>query len=241
VERVAREIVVDCCAGIDGHTRTVVVCRRTRDAQGARVAQTQTVGTTTGERLRLADWLAAGGCTPVGLERTGQFCTPVFPLLDGPFAVWLLNAHHLQAVPGRQTDVKDAQRIAAWVAHGLGRPRFIPPHPPREWRDLTRYRTPFVRERATVVTRVHPVLEGATRTVAAVATALMGVWGRAILAALLTGEADPTVLAERARGPLRKKRPHLQQALQGHRRPQQRFVLSAVLPRSTACRRAAPA
>jgi transposase len=223
------EIVFERCAGIDVHKRTVVVCRLTRDAQGARVAETQTFGTTTGELLRLADWLAEGGCTHIGLESTGEFWKPVFNLLEGTFEVWLLNAAHIKAVPGRKTDVKDAQWIAELLAHGLVRPSFIPPRPQRELRDLTRYRTAFVRERATLVNRVHKALEGANLKLASVATDIMGVSGRAILAALLAGEADPAVLAELAKGPLRKKRPQLEQALRGHLRPHQSFVLTELL------------
>jgi transposase len=179
--------------------------------------------------LRLSDWLAEGGCTHVGLESTGEFWKPVFNLLEGTFEVWLLNAQHIKAVPGRKTDVKDAQWIAELLAHGLVRPSFIPPRPQREVRDLTRSRTSFVRERATLVNRVHKVLEGANLKLASVATDIMGVSGRAILAALLAGEADPAVLAELARGPLRKKRPQLQQALRGQLRPHQSFVLTELL------------
>jgi len=86
------EIVFERCAGIDGHKRTVVVCRLTRDEAGARVSQIQTFGTTTSELLRRADWLTEGGCTHVGVESTGEFWKPVFNLLEGAFAVWLLNA-----------------------------------------------------------------------------------------------------------------------------------------------------
>ncbi|HEV2459034.1 MAG TPA: transposase [Ktedonobacterales bacterium] len=132
------DIVFERCAGIDVHKRSVVVCRLTRDAQGTRIAETQTFGTTTGELLRLSDWRAEGGCTHVGLESTGEFWKPVFHLLEGTCAVWLLNAAHIKAVPGRKTEVNDAQWIAELLAHGLVRPSFIPPRPQRELRDLTR-------------------------------------------------------------------------------------------------------
>ncbi len=219
------DIMFERCAGIDVHKRTVVVCRLTCDAQGRRVAETQTFGTTTSELLRLSDWLTEGGCTHVGLESTGEFWKPVFNLLEGAFEVWLLNAQHIKAVPGRKTDVKDAQWIAELLAHGLVRPSFSPPQAQRELRDLTRYRTRFVRERATLVNRVHKALESANLKLASVATGIMGVSGRAILAALLAGETDPTLLAELAKGPLRKKRPQLEQALRGQLRPHQSFVL----------------
>lgn len=223
------DLLFERCAGIDVHKRTVVVCRLARDAQGQRLAETQTFGTTTNELLRLADWLTAGGCTHVGLESTGEFWKPVFNLLEGACEVWLLNAAHIKAVPGRKTDVKDAQWIAELLAHGLVRPSFIPPRAQREVRDLTRYRTSFVRERVNLVNRVHKALEGANLKLASVATDIVGVSGRAILAALLAGEEDPAVLAELAKGPLRKKRPQLEQALRGHLRPHQSFVLTELL------------
>jgi len=223
------DVVFARCAGIDVHKRTVVVCRLTLDAQGQRVAETQTFGTTTSELLRLSDWLTAGGCTHVGLESTGEYWKPVYNILEGACEVWLLNAQHIKAVPGRKTDVKDAQWIAELLAHGLVRPSFIPPRMQRELRDLTRYRTSFVRERATLVNRVQKVLEGANLKLASVASDVMGVSGRAILRALLAGEADPSVLAGLAQGQLRKKRAQLEQALQGQLRPHQAFVLTELL------------
>jgi transposase len=153
----------------------------------------------------------------------------VFNLLEATVEVWLLNAQHIKAVPGRKTDVKDAQWIAELLAHGLVRPSFIPPRAQRELRDLTRYRTTFVRERVNLVNRVHKALEGANLKLASVATDIMGVSGRAILAALLAGETDPAILAELARGPLRKKRSQLEQALRGHLQPHQSFVLTELL------------
>jgi transposase len=175
------EMVFERCAGIDVHKRTVVVCRLTRDEAGARVRQIQTFGTTTTELLRLADWLAEGGCTPVGVESTGEDWKPVFNLLEGAFAVWLLNAAHIKAVPGRKTDVKDAQWIAALLAQGLVRPSFIPPRAQRELRDLTRSRTTFVRDRVNRVNRVnrvHKALESANLKLASVATDINRQHGR---------------------------------------------------------------
>src|SRR5258707_2579613 len=223
------DVVFERCAGIDVHKRTVVVCRLTPDAEGQLVAQTQTFGTTTGDVLHLSDWLADGGGTHVGLESTGEYSKPVYNLLEGTVNVWLLNAQHSKAVPGRKTDVKHAQWIADLLRHGLVRPSFIPPRPQRELRDLTRYRTTFVRERATLVNRVQKVLESTNLKLASVVSDVMGVSSRAILAALLAGEADPAVLAGLAKGQLRKKRPQLEQALQGHLYPHQSFVLTELL------------
>ena len=223
------DVVFERCAGIDVHKRTVVACRLTRDVEGQPLAQTQTFGTTTGELLRLSDWLVEGGCSHVGLESTGEYWKPIYNLLEGTLTVWLLNAQHIKAVPGRKTDVKDAQWIAELLRHGLVRPSFIPPPPQRELRDLTRSRTPFVRERAPLVNRVQQVLESTNLKLASVVSDVMGVSSRAILAALLAGEADPFVLAGLAQGQLRKKRPQLEQALQGRLRPHQSFVLTELL------------
>src|SRR5258706_3838339 len=223
------DVVFERCAGIDVHKRMLVVCRRTVDAAGHPLAQTRTFGTTTGDVLRMSDWLAEGECTHVGIESTGDFWKPIFNVLEGFFEVWLLNAQHIKAVPGRKTDVKDAQWIAELLAHGLVRPSFIPPREQRDLRDLTRYRVSFVRERATLVNRVQKLLEGANLKLCSVLTDVMGVSGRAILSALLAGETDPQTLAELACGQLRKKRAQLAQALQGQLRPHQSFVLAELL------------
>jgi len=223
------DVVVERCAGIDVHKRVLVVCRLSVDETGQRRAQTRTFGTTTGDILQVCDWLTEGECTHVGLESTGDYWKPIFNVLEGLFEVWLLNAQHIKAVPGRKTDVKDAQWIAELLAQGLVRPSFIPLREQRDLRDLTRYRVSFVRERATLVNRVQKLLEGTNLKLCSVLTNVMGVSGRAILSALLAGETDPQTLAELARGQLRKKRAQLAQALQGHLRPHQSFVLADLL------------
>ena len=223
------DILFPRCAGIDIHKRTVVACRVVLTDDGEWLRETRTYGTTSEELLRLADWLAAGGCTHVGLESTGEFWKPVFNLLEGSFDVWLLNAQHIQAVPGRKTDVRDAEWIAELLRHGLVRSSFIPPRPQRELRELTRHRTNFVRERATLVNRVQKVLEGTNLKLASVVSNVAGASGRAILAALLGGETDPAVLADLAKGKLRKKRDELERALSGRLQPHHRFLLTELL------------
>ena len=223
------DILFPRCAGIDVHKRTVVACRIVLTDDGEWLRETRTYGTTSEELLRLSDWLAAGGCTHVGLESTGEFWKPVFNLLEGSFAVWLLNAQHVQAVPGRKTDVRDAEWLAELLRHGLVRPSFIPPREQRELRELTRQRTNFVRERATLVNRVQKVLECTNLKLAAVVSNGVGASGRAILAALLGGEEDAAVLADLAKGKLRKKRDQLERALVGHLAPHHRFLLTELL------------
>ena len=223
------EILFPRCAGIDVHKRTVVACRIVLTDDGEWLRETRTYGTTSEELLRLSDWLAAGECTHVGLESTGEFWKPVFNILEGSFDVWLLNAQRVRAVPGRKTDVRDAEWIAELLRHGLVQPSFIPPRQQRELRELTRQRTNFVRERATLVNRVQKVLESTNLKLTAVVSNVAGVSGRAILAALLDGEEDVTVLADLAKGKLRKKRDQLERALSGRLQPHHRFLLTELL------------
>jgi transposase len=218
------ETVFAACAGLDVHKRTVVACRV---AGGSRA--TRTFGTTTDELLRLADWLAEVDVTHVGIESTGEFWRPIHNILEGCFEVWLLNAQHIKAVPGRKTDVADAEWIAQLMRHGLVRPSFIPPRAQRDLRELTRHRTNFVRERATLIHRVQKVLEGTNIKLASVASDILGLSGRDMLAAIAAGESDAAALAHLARGKLRTKRAELEAALTGRVRPHHRFLLAELL------------
>jgi transposase len=219
----------DRCAGLDVHKKTVVACRLIASGSAAPQTETVTFGTTTAELLRLSDWLTAGGVTHVALESTGVYWRPVYNLLEGNFIVWVLNAQHVKNVPGRKTDVKDAQWLADLLRHGLVRPSFIPSAAQRALRDLTRERTNFIRQRATLVNRVQKVLEGANIKLGDVASNVLGVSGRAILTALAAGQTDAATLAELAVGKLRSKRAALEAALSGCVRDHQRFVLTELL------------
>src|SRR5713226_9395670 len=145
------------CAGLDVHKKTVGACLITPAPQGGWHHEVRSFSTMTHDLLALSDWLLAAGCTPVALESTGEYWKPVFNILEAHFEVLLVNAQHIKAVPGRKTDVKDAQWIAALLHHGLLRASFIPPPAQRELRELPRHRTTFGRERATVVNRVQKV------------------------------------------------------------------------------------
>jgi transposase len=183
----------------------------------------------TADLLALSDWLLAHGVTHVALESTGEYWKPVFNILENEFAVLLVNAQHVKAVPGRKTDVKDAEWLAELLRHGLLKASFVPPLGQRELRELTRYRSTFVKERATLVNRVHKVLESANIKLASVATDVTGVSGRAMLQALLEGNATPEVMAELAKGRMREKRAQLAKALEGCVKPHHRFVLTELL------------
>ncbi len=214
------------CAGLDVHKKTVVACCLTPGSHGEKLSETRTFSTMTADLLALADWLTAQGITHVAMESTGEFWKPVYNLLEASFQVWVVNAQHIKAVPGRKTDVADAAWIADLLRHGLVRPSFIPPLAQRDLRDLTRERTNLVQERAAVVRRLHKVLEWANLKLTAVATDVTGVSARAMLAAILSGEEDSAILADLAKGRLRAKRAALEQALAGHVREHHRFLLA---------------
>jgi transposase len=217
------------CAGLDVHKKTVVACVLTPDGQGGWGQEVRTFGTMTVDLLALSDGLLACGCTHVAIESTGDYWKPVFNILEGTCEVLLVNAQHVKAVPGRKTDVKDAAWLAELLQHGLWRASFIPPVAQRELRDLTRYRSTFSQARVTLINRVQKLLEEANIKLAAVASDIMGVSGRAILAALLTGHVDPQALAELAKGRLRSTRDQLASALEGRVKPHHRFVLTELL------------
>lgn len=214
------------CAGLDVHKKSVVACAITPGPQGVKQVEIRTFGTMTADLLTLSDWLQARQVTHVAMESTGEFWKPVYNLLEGNFELLVVNARHIKNVPGRKTDVKDAEWIADLLRHGLLRGSFIPPQAQRDLRDLTRQRTNLVQDRATVVNRLQKVLEWANLKVSAVATDITGVSARAMLAAILTGQEDPQVLAELAKGRLRNKRELLEQALQGVVRAHHRFLIA---------------
>jgi len=223
------DVIYTCCAGLDVHKKTVVACRLSRDAKGQALRETRTFSTMTCDLLKLSDWLQEGHCTHVAMESTGEYWKPVYNLLEAHFELLLVNAKHVKAVPGRKTDVNDAQWLAGLLQHGLLRASFVPPAPQRALRALTRARSSFVRERATLCNRVQKTLEDTNIKLAAVATDVLGVSGRAMLAALLAGQSDAAALADLAKGRLRQKREQLEQALSGRVQGHHRLILSELL------------
>jgi transposase len=223
------QIVYERCAGLDVHKRNVVACAITPDANQRRCKEWHTFSTMTADLLRLRDWLKGLGVTHVAMESTGSFWKPIFNILEGHLEAMVVNAQHLKAVPGRKTDMRDAEWIADLLQHGLLRPSFVPPVWQRELRELTRYRASLVEERSRIINRLQKVLEDTNIKLAAVASDLMGKSARDMLSALLAGEVDPVVLAELARGRMRSKRDLLCQALQGQVKTHHRFLLSEQL------------
>lgn len=223
-------VMFSTCAGLDVHKRSVTACLRKVGASGEVHLETRSFGTATCALLELADWLSANGCRHVAMESTGVYWRPVYNILEAVCEkVSLVNAQHIKQVPGRKTDVKDAEWIAECLAHGLLRDSFIPPPEIRDLRELTRYRSKLVKQRADQCNRIQKLLEGGNVKLASVVTDVLGVSGFNMLQALAAGETDVEKLAEMAQGRMRQKIPQLQQALQGRLNDNQRWLLGEQL------------
>lgn len=222
------EVLYSHCAGLDVHKKSVVACRcRTEGKQVER--ELKRFGTTLPELMELVKWLQEWGCSHVGMESTGDYWKPIYNVLEGLFEVILTNAHQVKYVPGRKTDMRDAEWLTELLRHGLLKGSFIPCQEHRALRELTRYRVKLVQERSRQVNRVEKVLEGANIKLSSVASDILGVSGRLILEALIKGETDGSQLAELAKGRLRKKQKALEQALTGRVLEHHRLILAELL------------
>ncbi len=211
------EVVHERCAGMDVSKRDVKVCVRSPGKRrGSYAKAVTTFGSVTAEILRLREHLITAGVTLVVMEATGDYWKPFFYLLEnGPFEVMLVNPAHARNIPGRKTDVSDAQWLAELAAHGLVRGSFVPPPPIRILRDLTRARVILTQDRVREINRLDKVLEDAGIKLSSVASDILGVSGKAMLEALVAGERDPHLLAGLARMSLRNKTDQLAAALTG--------------------------
>ncbi len=225
------QTVIERGCGLDVHQATVVACLLIVRKDGKVQKQMRTFGTTTRELVGLREWLLSEGCTQVALESTGVYWKPIYAILEGALEIVVANAQHIKKVPGRKTDVKDAEWIADLLCHGLLRSSFVPPKPIRELRDLMRYRRKLVESQAAERNRLLKVLETANIKLASVATDVFGMSGRLMLRALIAGKATPQEMAELAKGLLRKKIPELQLALEGKLEEHHRFLLELQLQR----------
>ncbi len=217
------------CAGLDVHKKVVVATILVSDEPGQLLKETRSFETMTAGLLALSDWLTTYGITHVAMESTGEYWKPIYNILEENFEVWLVNAQHIKAVPGRKTDVKDSEWIAELLRYGLLKASFVPPKGQRELRELTRFRTTFIKERATLINRLQKALESANIKLASVVTNIEGVSGRAILEALIEGQASPAAMADLAKGRLRAKREALEQSLVGRIQDHHRFILQELL------------
>jgi transposase len=231
VRRLLVDVLIECCAGIDIGKDEVVACVRTPGPGGrGRRKQTETFSAFTGSLEAMADWFAAEGVTEIAMEATGSYWKPVWYVLEErSFELTLVNAHHVKILPGRKSDVLDAEWLAELLEHGLLRGSFVPPAAVRELRDLTRYRKRLIQAHTSECQRIQKTLEDAGIKLGSVASDVLGVSGRAMLAALVAGERDPDVLAELAKGTLRRKIPALRHALRGRFREHHALLIGLSL------------
>jgi transposase len=218
------EVIYERCSGLDVHKKTVVANVITPQKK-----ETRTFSTVTRDLLALKDWLHEYEVTHVAMESTGVYWKPIYNLLEDDFTVMVINAQHIKAVPGRKTDVKDAEWIADLLRHGLVRASFVPDRQQRELREVVRYRRGLIQQRADLINRIQKVLEGANIKLSSVVTDVVGVSGKAMLQAMVNGANDPETLAALAKGSLRNKHADLVEALQGLVGPHQRMLLDSLL------------
>jgi transposase len=219
------EIMYSHCCGMDVHKKTVVACLVTPSGKEVR-----TFGTMTADLLAMLAWLKAQGCQTVAMESTGSYWKPIYNLLEADaLPGMVVNAQHIKAVPGRKSDVKDAEWIAQLLQHGLLRASFIPPRDQRELAELVRYRRSLVQMRSAETNRLQKVLEGGNIKLGSVLSNVVGVSGRAILQALIAGEEDGTVLAELVQPTVRAAKEEIARAAEGRIGAHQRFLLTQQL------------
>lgn len=220
------EIISEYVCGMDVHKKSITACILTPKKKEIR-----TFGTMTDDLLLLVDWIQSKKCTHVAMESTGVYWKPIYNLLEleASIKTYVVNAQHIKQVPGRKTDVKDAEWIADLLKHGLLKPSYIPNREQRELRELVRYRRSLIDERAREANRIQKVLEGANIKLSSVATDILGVSGRLMLRQLIEGESNPEILAQYAKKKLRNKMDQLKQSLKGLIGPHQRFLLNGQL------------
>lgn len=223
------EVLYERCCGLDVHKKTVVACLSIAGTRGKRDKTTRVFGTATRDLVELRDWLLTMGCTHVAMESTGFYWKSVYNVLEDHFQVTLANAQHVRGLPGRKTDVGDADWLADLLQHGLIRASFVPNRDQRELRELTRYRKALIRLRTAEINRIQKVLSGANIKLDTVVTDMLGASGRDMLTALMIGVMQPQQMADLARGRMRQKLNELEQALTGFMGTHQRFILTQQL------------
>jgi transposase len=223
------ETIFERVGALDVHKAQVTACVRVPGADGHREPHLAEFSTTVAGLMALRDWLAAHRVTHVAMEATGVYWQPVWHVLEDDFELTLCNAHHVKQVPGRKTDISDAQWLCQLMEAGLLRGSFVPPKPQRQLRTLTRYRKTQIAERQREANRLHKALEDTGIKLDCVASDILGASGRAMLDALVAGTTEPQILADLAKGRLRAKIPALREALQGRFEAHHALVIGAIL------------
>jgi transposase len=223
------DVIIERPAALDVHNASVMACVRLPGEGRRRVEHVAEFRATVRGLLALRDWLQAHRVERVAMEATGVYWKPVWAVLEDGVECLLVNARHVKQVPGRKTDVKDAQWLCQLLEAGLLRASLVPPKPIRTLRNLTRYRKCQIRDRQREMNRLHKVMQDTGIKLDCVATDMMGRSGRAMLDALVSGTTDPQVLADLARGQLRKKLPALREALEGRFDVEHTIVVGRIL------------
>lgn len=206
------ELLYERCCGIDVHKNMLMVCVFT----GVRKKEIREFGTMTDDIMEIVKWLKETDCQIAAMESTGVYWKSVYNIFEQEgIETIIVNAQHIKAVPGRKTDVKDAEWIADLVRHGLVKPSFVPSREQRELREMVRYRNEIINERARELNRIQAVLEGANIKLGSVISDISGKTGMAILHALVEGKTDPEYLSALAKGKLTEKVEQLQRSLKG--------------------------
>ena len=176
-------VIIERCCGLDVHQETVVACLLIGAPGDRPTKEVRTFRTVTRDLEALRDWLVGAGVTHVGMESTGVYWRPVYAVLEGHFDLIVGNARHIRNVPGRKTDVKDAEWISDLVRHGLIAKSFVPPRPRplREMRELLRYRRKLTESQAAERNRLLKLLKTANIKLASIMSDVFGVSGRAML------------------------------------------------------------
>lgn len=229
MRRVVMEAIYPSVGGLDVHQKVIVACRRRLIGDSQAESEIEKFRTSTRELQRLGSWLAEWEVKQVAMESTGVLWQPVWNVLCEDFELLLVNAQHLKKVPGRKTDVTDAEWIAQCMQCGLLRGSFVPNEQIRHWRDLTRQRTKLLDQRTSIVNRIHKTLEGCNIKLSTVASDVMGVSGRAMLKAMSEGEQDAEKLADLARGRLKSKYDELVESLEGRVSEHHQWLLKHML------------
>lgn len=223
------EALYSCCAGLDVHKRMVMACVLKGAPGTAPTQEIKSFGTMSSEVLEMGQWLKQQGVSHVAMEATGSFWMPIYNLLEEQFALVVANAAHIKAVPGRKTDVKDAQWIADLLRHGLLRASYVPSREQRDLRELTRHRSSLAGKRAQASNELQKALESANIKLQSVVSDITGVSSTEMLQAMVAGKKDPQELAQMAKRRLRAKIPELEKALSGELRPHHRLIVEQLL------------
>lgn len=219
------EAVYERCCGVDVHKKIIVACLRV-----GRKHETREFGTSSSELREMANWLTENECQMTAMESTGSYWKPVYNVLEIlGLEVIVVNAHHIKNVPGRKTDVKDAEWIAELLQHGLVRASYIPDRAQRELREVARYRKSLVEERAREINRLEKTLQGANIKLSSVVSDITGKSSRNMIDALIGEGLNAENIDSKLRGSLRNKREELLRSCDGYLTPLQRKLVRAIL------------